>query len=65
LKTKEKLFHEPSIASNEIVDDVQQLRRSKWAKKEKNFDNDFIAYIVDDDPTCYDEAIKSIDTPFS
>jgi hypothetical protein len=28
---------------------------------EKNFSNDFIVYIVDDDPTCYNEAIKSID----
>jgi hypothetical protein len=57
-------LHEPSIVSNEIVDDVQELRRSKRARKEKNFGNDFIAYIVDDDPTCYDEAIKSIDAPF-
>jgi hypothetical protein len=61
LKNKEKLLHEPSIASNEIVDDVQE---SKRARKEKNIGIDFIAYIVDNDPTCYDEAIKSIDAPF-
>jgi hypothetical protein len=29
LKNKEKILHEPSIVSNEIVDDVQELRRSK------------------------------------
>jgi len=32
LKNKEKILHE-SIASNEIVDDVQELRRSKRARK--------------------------------
>jgi hypothetical protein len=64
LKNKEKLLHEPSFTSNEIVDDVQELRRSKRARTEKNFGNYFIAHIVDDDPTCYNEAIKSIDAPF-
>jgi hypothetical protein len=28
-------------------------------EKKRNFDNNFITYIVDDDPTCYGEAIKS------
>jgi hypothetical protein len=60
LKNKEKLLHESSIASNKFVDDVQELRRRKQARKERNFGNNFIAYIVDDDPTCYCEAIKSI-----
>jgi hypothetical protein len=60
MKNKEKLLHESSIASNKFVDDLQELRRSKWARKEMNFGNNFIAYIVDDDPTCYCEAIKSI-----
>jgi hypothetical protein len=64
LKNKEKLLHEHSFTSNEIVDDVQELRRSKRTKMERNFGNDFIAYIVDDDPTYYNEAIKSIDAPF-
>jgi hypothetical protein len=40
---------------------VQELRRSKRARKEMNFDNDFIAYIVDDDPTCYSEALNLFD----
>jgi hypothetical protein len=40
------------------------LRRNKRARTERNFGNDFIAYIVDDDSTCYNEAIKSIDAPF-
>jgi hypothetical protein len=64
LKNKEKLLHEHSFTSNEIVDDMQELRRSKGTRTERNFGNDFIAYIVDDDPTCYSEAIKSIDAPF-
>ena len=59
LKNKKKLLHEPSITSNKIIDDVQELRRSKPAKIERNFDNDFIAYTVDDNPACYNEAIKS------
>jgi hypothetical protein len=54
-------LHEPFITFNEIVDDVYELRRSKQVRKEKNFGNNFIVYIVDDDPTCYDEAIKSTD----
>jgi hypothetical protein len=66
LKNMEKLLHESSVASNKFVDDVQilrrisKLRRSKRARKERNFGNNFIAYIVDDDSTCYCEAIKSI-----
>jgi hypothetical protein len=60
LKNKEKLLHESSVASNKFVDDLQELRRSKRARKEMNFGNNFIAYIVDDNPTCYCEAIKSI-----
>lgn len=51
------------IAYNKIVD-AQVLKRSKRAIKERNFGNDFITYIVDDNPTYYDEAIKSIDTLF-
>jgi hypothetical protein len=60
LKNKEKLLHESFVAYNKFVDDVQELRRSKRARKERNSSNNFIAYIVDDDPTCYCEAIKSI-----
>jgi hypothetical protein len=30
---------------------MQELRRSKRTRTERNFDNDFIAYIVDDDRT--------------
>ena len=51
-------MHEPFFTFNEIVDDVQELRRSKQVRMERNFG------IVDDDPTCYNEAIKSIDAPF-
>jgi hypothetical protein len=58
LKNKEKLLYEPSFTSNEIVDYVQELRRSKRVRMEMNFG------IIDDDSTCYNEAIKSIDTPF-
>jgi hypothetical protein len=33
LKNKKKLLHESSITSNKFVDDVQELRRSKRARK--------------------------------
>jgi hypothetical protein len=33
LKNKEKLLHKSSVASNKFVDDVQELRRSKRARK--------------------------------
>ena len=62
LKNKEKL-HESIDTSNELVDDVQELR-SKRARKEKSYGNDFLAYIVEDELVSYYDAIKSIDAPF-
>jgi hypothetical protein len=48
-------LYESYVASNKFVDDVQELRRSKWTRKEKNFGNVLLLnYIVDGDPTCYD-----------
>ena len=64
LKNKEKLLHESIDTSNDLVNDVQELRRSKRARKEKSYDNDFLAYIVEDEHVSYYDAIKSIDTPF-
>jgi hypothetical protein len=34
LKNKENLLHESSVTSNKFVDDVQELKRSKQARKE-------------------------------
>ena len=64
MKEKEKSLHKPIDATNKFVDDVHEIRRSKRARKEKSFDNDFIAYIVEDEPVSYNDAIKSIDRPF-
>jgi hypothetical protein len=35
LKNKEKLLHESFVASNKFADEVQELRRSKRARKKK------------------------------
>jgi hypothetical protein len=64
MKEKEKTLHKSIDATNKLVDDVHEIRRSKRARKEKSFGNDFIAYIVEDEPVSYNDAIKSIDGPF-
>ena len=64
LKNKEKVLHDSIEISNDFVDDVQEIRRSKQARKEKDYGNDFLAYVVDDEPVSYYDAIKSVDAPF-
>ena len=43
---------------------MQEIRRSKRDRKEKDYGNDFLAYIVEDEPINYYDAIKSVDAPF-
>jgi hypothetical protein len=38
------------------------MRRSKQGRIGRNLDNDFIAYIIDNDPICYGKAINSLNT---
>ena len=64
LKNKEKVLHESVDTSNDPVDHVQELRRSKRVRKEKSYGNDFLVYIVENEPVSYYDAIKSIDAPF-
>jgi hypothetical protein len=64
MKEKEKTLYKPIDATNKLVNDVHEIRRSKLARKEKSFGNDFIAYIVEDEPVNYNDAIKSIDGSF-
>ena len=64
LKNKEKMLHDSIEISNDFVDDVQEIRRSKRARKEKDYGNDFLAYVVEDEPVSYYDAIKSIDAHF-
>ena len=63
MKNKEKLLHEFIDTSNDLVDDVQVLRK-KQARKEKSFSNDFLTYVVNDEHVNYFDAIKSVDSPF-
>ena len=64
LKNKEKELHDFNEISNDFVDDVQEIRRSKRAKKENDYGNDFLAYVIEDEPVSYYDAIKSIDAHF-
>ena len=64
LKNKEKVLHDSIEISNDFVDDVQEIRRSKQARKEKDYGNDFLAYVVEDEPVSYYDAIKFVDAPF-
>ena len=63
LKNKEKELHDSVEISNDFVDDVQEIR-SKRARKEKDYSNDFLAYVVEDEPISHYDAIKSVDAPF-
>ena len=63
LKNKEKVLHDSIEISNDFFDVVQEIRRSKRARKEKDYGNDFLAYVVDE-PASYYDAIKSIDAHF-
>ena len=49
--------------SNDFVDDMQEIR-SKRARKEKDYSNNFLAYVVEDELVSYYDAIKSVDAPF-
>ena len=64
LKNKEKELHDSIEISNDFVDDVQKIRRSKQARNEKDYSNDFFAYVVEDEPVSYYDAIKFVDAHF-
>ena len=41
-----------------------EIRKSKWCRKEKDLGDDFITYIIEDDPKTYNEAINSRNAPY-
>jgi hypothetical protein len=47
LKNKEYVLHKLIDTTNKHLDNVEELRRSKRAKKEKSFSNNFLAYVVE------------------
>ena len=47
MKNKENVLHDLIETTNEIADNVQELRRSKQARKENSFGNNFLAYVVE------------------
>ena len=63
LKNKEKELHDSIEISTDFVDDVQEIR-SKQARKEKDYGDYFLAYVVEDEPISYYDAIKSVNAPF-
>ena len=63
LKNKEKVLHDSIEISNDFFDDVQEIR-SKRARKEKDSGNNFLAYVVEDEPVSYYDAIRFVDAPF-
>ena len=60
MKNKEKSLLDLIEISNDFVDDVQEIRRNKQARKEKDYGNDLLAYVVEDEPVSYYDAIKSV-----
>ena len=43
---------------------MQEIKRNKHARKEKDYGNDFFVYVVEDESVSYYNAIKSVDAPF-
>ena len=56
-------MHDSIEISNDFFDDVQEIR-SKRARKEKDSGNNFLAYVVEDEPVSYYDAIRFVDAPF-
>ena len=58
----------PQMRSSSNLDEnhsTQELRRSKRPKNGTNFGPDFItAFLIEDDPKTYQEAMKSVDATF-
>ena len=42
---------------------MQELRRSKRARKENSIGNDSVAYIIEDEFVSHSDAIKYVDAP--
>ena len=61
LKNKEKVLHDSIEISNDFFDVVQEIRRSKRARKEKDYGNNFLAYVVENELVSYYDAIKFIE----
>ena len=57
-----KMFHEPIDTSNDLVV-MCKKRRSKRTREKKNYGNNFLTYIVEDEHVSYYDAIKFIDAP--
>ena len=63
--SKEVQISEKPSSSTTIENlESQELRRSKRARVEKNFGDDFYTFLVEGDPTTYKEAVMSVDAPF-
>ena len=56
-------MHDSIEISNDFIDDIQEIR-SKQARKENDYGNNFLAYVVEDEPVNYFDVIKSVDAPF-
>ena len=56
-------MHDSIEISNDFIDDIQEIR-SKQARKENDYGNNFLAYVVEDEPVSYFDVIKSVDAPF-
>jgi hypothetical protein len=67
---KEKISHTPIINNSPInnnrIDEthIEEIRRSKRQRKETSFGNEFLTYLVDNDPVTYTEAVSSSDSLF-
>ena len=56
-------MHDSIEISNDFIDDIQEIR-SKQARKENDYGNNFLAYVVEDELVSYFDVIISVDAPF-
>ena len=53
-----------STSSGSVPTSVQEPRRSKRGRVDRNLGDDFVTFMIEDTPTTYQEVIASADSVF-
>ena len=56
--------HSSNVDQKKEIESQGELRRSKRIKIDKNFGEEFCTFLVEGEPTTFEEAMTSIDAPF-
>ena len=64
IESENAIFFEHVFPLKNKEKELQKIRRSKQTRNEKDYSNDFFAYVVEDELVSYYDAIKFVDAPF-